>query len=878
MTKPVHERRLYRNEALRAVAMPLGGIGTGSIALAGDGSLRQWQIHNQVNHVACVPHSFFAVWAKPERSSELPVSRALQSSALYDVAEPPVPPTSNDHFVPLCHRRLLQQVPGVQTIEFTGEYPIAELRYLDDKLPLIVEMEAFNPFVPLDTERSSIPALIFNITISNPATRPYMAAVAGAFQNAVGWDGVAPIFDTKCQNYGGNVNTVVKAGDLTIISMENTVLPEDHANFGSMALSIPSPQATYISQWNDLRAFWEDFSVDGRLSNISDTTPSRAGQTWNSALAIDFTLQPGETRTIPFVLAWYFPNRYVNYSQRRYFEFTDDKSKLWLGNHYNNRYRSALDVTIATFSELEELSAETRRSRDTFFDSTLPNSLIDAVTSQMSIIRSPSCFWIEDGSFFGFEGCNGVSTPNSGVIGGCCPLNCTHVWNYEMTLARLFPQLERNMRDTEWNLQQHPTGYLPHRVLLPTYLPPVWDRPLAGPANPALDGLLGAILKTYREYLASGDESWLAHHWPAINRALEHLWTAHDPDRTGVIEGEQPNTYDISIYGANTFIGTLYLAALHASAEMAQRIGDSETSVTCLEIASRGRQALEARLWNGEYYIQEVDLDTYPEQNWGLGCHADHLFGQWWAHYLGLGHVLDADHVHSAANAIVSHNFREDFRGFEQKPRVYCTEDDEGLLNCTWPNGGRPDVPTLYSDEIWTGMEYEVAGLLIYEGEVESALRILDASRRRYDGRKQNPWNDIECGDHYVRAMSSWALLEAATGYHYDASRAMIRFAPAFQQEGFRAPFIARDGWGTFDHQISSNKHETSLHLKAGRLTLDRLELGGLSSSHRVESVTLGGQPVNATTDAVNGMLVIDFVKPTTIRRDEELRVHYTVL
>src|SRR5262249_26599471 len=102
--------RVYRREQLRAVAMPLGGIGTDTIAFCGDGSLRQWQIHNQINHLACIPNSFFAVWARRPRANELPCARVLQSRALYDTTGSPPPPTSNDHLVPQAHRSLLKRL------------------------------------------------------------------------------------------------------------------------------------------------------------------------------------------------------------------------------------------------------------------------------------------------------------------------------------------------------------------------------------------------------------------------------------------------------------------------------------------------------------------------------------------------------------------------------------------------------------------------------------------------------------------------------------------------------------------------------------------------------------------------------------------------
>ncbi|MBI5879321.1 MAG: hypothetical protein HZB53_16865 [Chloroflexi bacterium] len=861
MTDATRPRTTYHGESLRAVAMPLGGIGTGTIALCGDGSLRQWQIHNQVNHVACVPHSFFALWARRARPPEEPVARVLQSAALYDTAGASPPPTANDHLVPQAHRSLLKKLPGVAETEFAGEYPIAELTYRDPALPLDVRLEAFSPFVPLDADDSGLPAILFRFSVSNPTDHAMLASLAACLQNSAGWDNVTPIFGAKCSLYGGNANTLARLGGATAIHMGTTRLPEDDDAYGTLALAADTPDATYLTQWEDLRAFWDDFSANGRLHNAADSTPSAAGRTWNGALAVPFALAPGETRTVTFTIAWHFPNRYVNWSQNRFFGLQDERSKFWLGNRYATRFQSALDVAAYVQANQPRLRDETRRARDTFYDTTLPRALIDAVTSQMSIIRSPSCFWAEDGRFYGFEGCGGASTPHMEPVGGCCPLNCTHVWNYEMALARLFPGLERTMREIEWDIQQHPSGYLPHRVLLPLYLPRVWDRDSEGPAHPALDGLLGAILKTYREYRACGDRAWLARAWPAVTKALDYIWARHDPERTGVITGEQPNTYDISIYGPNTFIGTLYLAALRAVEAMAALQGDDTRAAQCQAAFARGRDALDRQLWNGEYYIQDVDLAAHPEQNWGAGCHSDHLLGQWWAHALDLGHLLPSEHVRAAAAAIYRHNFRENFRGHVQTPRAFVSDDDQGLLLCTWPRGGRPAVPTLYSDEVWSGIEYAVAALLLHESETDAAVRIVEAVRARYDGRRLNPWNDIECGDHYVRAMSSWSLLEAASGYAYDAGAAMMAFDPRLTPADFRAPFFARDGWGTFAQRIANGAQTCTLTIACGRLELASLRLRAHGTPSSV-AATVDGQPVAASLTMDSDIVAITF-QPT---------------
>lgn len=862
MTEPFALRQpatTYRGDALRAVALPLGGIGTGTIALCGDGSLRQWQIHNQVNHLACLPHSFFAVWARA--SGAPPVSRLLQSAALHSTECPQPLPTANDHVVPQCHRELLARLPGMAETEFVGEYPVAEVTFRDPALPVLVALEAFSPFVPLDAEASGIPAILFHLTAHNPGAARIEVSVAATLQNAVGWDGVAPIAENRCDLYGGNVNALIQTGDMTAIVMTGQP-PPGAASYGSMALAALDPGATFRTHWDDLDALWSDLR-DGRLENGSEAGPSPAGRTWNGALAVPFTLEPGQARRITFLLAWYFPNREVNYRQSHLFG-VDDSTPQPLGNHYGRRYSSVTDVLAHVQSDLTRLCETTRQARQTLHDTSLPRALIDAVSSQVSVLRSPTCFRAGDGNLYGFEGGCGASTSHC-ETGGCCPMNCTHVWNYEMAVARLFPGLERTMRTTEWEVQQHPIGFLPHRVLLPLDLPRPWDRDTLGPAHPALDGLLGGILKTYREYRACGDRDWLARQWPPLTRALRHLWTVHDPGRSGVIEGEQPNTYDISIYGANTFIGSLYLAALRAMQEMGHLLGEARLAEECAAVYARGRLELERRLWNGEYYIQAVDLERFPEHNWGRGCLADQLVGQWWAHLLGLGHLLEPDHIRTALQSLVRYNYRTSFAGVTQAPRVFAAEQDAGLLVCTWPHGGRPKVPIRYADEVWTGIEYEVAALALFEGLPEVALPLLAAVQNRYDGRRLNPWNNIECGDHYVRAMSAWSLLEAASGFQYDAGTGSLAFAPVIAPEDYRAPFVTRDGWGAFSQQITGERQRETLSLAYGALALRRLTFRVQAGASHAR-VRANGTPVPARFRREGQVIEIVFEPPLTLR------------
>jgi non-lysosomal glucosylceramidase len=831
------DRVVYRGERLRAWAMPLGGIGTGSIALAGDGGLRQWQIVHNVYHLAHVPHSFFAFWAKPEGGPS--VARVLQSSALYDQADFQPPATTNDHVVPAESKRLLERLPGVKELECAGEYPIAELRYRDPVLPAEVTLEAYSPFIPLNAKDSGLPVIIFDFEIRNPGLTALRASLLATLQNLVGWDGHSPVVGVENFAYGSNRNLLSRSKGVTAVDMSNPRLPADFPFQGGLALAALTEEASYLTQWDDPDLLWRDFSDDGALANQEGEEPSAPGRTWNGALAVPLSLDPGEGKRVVFLLAWFFPNRYVNWSQPA-FTIQDRKTKFWLGTMSANWFSSALDVVHYVRDNFPRLEAETRAFRDSVYDSSLPYELLDCVTSQASIIRTPTCLWIQDGHLHGFEGCCGASTSHC-ENSGCCPLNCTHVWNYEQSLSRLFPDLERTMRQTDLEVQQAPAGYIPHRTILPFYLPRPWGRKIGGPENPALDGMLGTVLKTYREYRQGAGRDWLVRLWPRVAKLMDYIMSTLDADGDGVIHGEQPNTYDISIYGPNSFIGTLYLAALRAAEEMAHLVNDEDLARRYRGVFEKGRVNLPAEIWNGEYYVQKVDLQEHPSHQYGTGCHSDQLLGQWWAHQLELGYLLPEDQVRATLRSIVRYNWREDFAGFKQEPRVFASENDKGLLICSWPRGGKPQVPTLYSDEVWTGVEYEVAGLLLQEGMVDGALKIMRGARGRYDGRKRSPWNDVECGDHYARAMSSWTLLEAAAGQRYNASEGFLAFDPRIAPENFRCFFITAGGWGTFEQRASAESQVETLTGRYGRTKLLKLEFA-CQREGRKASASLNGK------------------------------------
>jgi uncharacterized protein (DUF608 family) len=356
--------------------------------------------------------------------------------------------------------------------------------------------------------------------------------------------------------------------------------------------------------------------------------------------------------------------------------------------------------------------------------------------------------------------------------------------------------------------------------------------------------MLGEVLKTYREVRQSGDRDWLHRLWPRVHKLIDYILATWDGDDDGVLQGEQGNTYDIAFYGPNMYIGALWLAALRAGEELAKLESDDDYAARLRDRFERGSVRYDELIWNGEYYIQLID-HSYPlEDQFGEGCLADQLFGQWWAHLLDLGYILPEEHVKTTLRSIVQYNFRKGFQGFEHGFRVYADRDDSGLLVCTWPKGGRPEVPVRYCDEVWTGIEYQVAAHCLMEGMVDEGMELLRALRGRYDGSRRNPYNEIECGDHYSRAMAGWSVSEAISGLRHDATRDSIQFAPKIANGATRLPFITGAGWGTMVLDTDGSGYRAEINCAYGDVPLQSLSIGNGGGSGSVE-VCLDGQALN---------------------------------
>ena len=498
-------------------------------------------------------------------------------------------------------------------------------------------------------------------------------------------------------------------------------------------------------------------------------------------------LEPGALGPkVTFAAVWHFPHRPQH------------------GNFYATRFQDATAVARYIAANYQRLAEQTRLWHNTWYDSSLPYWLLDRLFSTASILATGTCQWWANGRFWAYEGV------------GCCAGTCAHVWNYEHAMARLFPELERSVREMQdFNPRagfEESGGTVNFR----------------GESNKlwAGDSQGGTALKAYREHQCSASGDFLKRNWPRIRKTVEFL-IQQDGDERRPDRGLAAQYLRHLLLRRNTMVGSLYLGALRAAESMALEVGDAAFAATCRKILDNGRRNTMQKLFNGEYFIQSVDLKAHPEHQYADGCLSDQLFGQGSAHQVGLGYLYPVEAVRSALQADLEVQLGTG-RGPQNKAhppqRWFARPGEAGLFVCTWPKSkhlGRESV--LYRDEVWTGIEYQVAGHMAWEGMLTEALAICRAVHERYHPAKHNPWNEIECGDHYARAMASYGVFLALCGFEYHGPHAHLGFVPRLNPHAFKAAFTAAEGWGSLGQRRTDHAQSNRVELRAGRLRLRTL-------------------------------------------------------
>ena len=801
--KSLYERgapEVLRGEELKYVGMPVGGLCAGQLYLGGDGKLWLWDIFNR-KHPTNAEH-----YAKPL----LPQSPIEQAFNLTIDGQP----------------RALDR-GGFGNVTFRGEYPIGLVQYRDPAAPVEVNLEAFSPFIPLNTADSSLPATVLRFTLRNTSQRTLSLELSGSLENAV------------CQGRRDrpgerHINAVAAEGftflECTVAAKADQPAPapalEGLGDHGSMGLALLGKPA-------ELRSDALTAPLEAKLTGF---------------IGRKVSLDPGASVTVDFVLSWYFPNLAKS--------GVPDK-----GRWYAEKFASALEVAAYLVKNFQRLTEQTRLWRDTWYDSTLPYWFLDRTQLNTSILATSTCYRFRTGRFWAWEGV------------GCCHGTCGHVWHYAHAAARLFPDLERILRErVDFGLALQADGAIHFR----------------GENNniPAIDAQAGSILRALREHQMSAEGGFLQRNWPNIKRATQWLINK-DGDGDGLITGNQHNTLDTDWFGPVAWLSGLYQAALLAAAAMADETGDAAFATQCRAIATKGQAMLVSELFDGEYFINKVDAAHADSINSGTGCEIDQVMGQSWAFQVGLPRVFPQQQTKTALQSLWKYNFSPDvgpYRARYKDGRWYAMAGEAGLLMCSFPRRdwdypqakGRGDSGMAgYFNECMNGFEYQVAGHMLWEGLVEQGLAVTRAVHERYHASRRNPWNEVECGDHYARSMASYGVYLAACGFENHGPNGHIGFAPKLTPRNFKCAFTAPQGWGSFSQQDTPTGRSARIHLRWGSLRLKSiaLELAENAGKAPVLTVETAGKPLDVKPEFSGRRLLIRLQQEVVLAAGEAIEI-----
>ncbi|RFZ94480.1 hypothetical protein D0C36_02725 [Mucilaginibacter conchicola] len=812
----------YEGQQTYKIAMPVGGIGTGNISVGGNGQWRDVEIMNKPGV------GFFGAVSPKQAPCFLIFTQDAKGVKRSKALLGPIPP--NEFAGAEGSNTPSHGLPRFKNSSFDAAYPFAIVNLQDDDMPVSVKLKTFNPFIPGNADASGIPVAVIRYEVKNTTDGELDVAVAGSLDNFIGMDGYKAefsLFNRSIVPLGtkNNRNTFKSTQKLSGIYMTSDSVDKDASTYGTIALTTNNTdkqrQISYRTEFDtrgwgsNMADMWNDFTDDGIYQD--KTFPEKVNDP-RAALAVKLKLKPHETREVQFLLTWNFPNR------------KDWEDHVTIGNYYSTKYTDAWDVAEKVTPQLSSLEKKTLDFVNTLINSSYPLEVKEAALFNASTLRSQTTFRDKQGNYFGWEGVfNNV---------GSCFGNCTHVWNYEFASPFLFGALAKNMRNTEYNYALWNSGLMNFRVSLPL-------KKESGMKGAAADGQMGSIMRVYREWQLSGDDAFLKATWPGVKKALAFAWIkgGWDADKDGVMEGCQHNTMDIEYYGPNPEIEFWYLGALKASAAMAKYLKDTEFEQTCTRLYTNGSKWTDANLFNGKFYIQKVqpaksaediapglrqgmggkDIRN-PDFQIGEGCLVDQLVGQNMAFVCGLGYLADEAHIRSALKSIVEYNSVKTFGDRFNNMRSYALGNEPGLLITAYPDPSkRPAIPLSYGDEVWTGLEYTAATGMYYEGMDKEALDIITNVRSRYDGYKRNPFNEEECGNHYVRAMASWSALVAISKFHYSAvdGSFTITSKPGtyFWSNGY--------AWGDVVVDDKGSKPSVIISVHHGSLKLNTVALAG---------------------------------------------------
>ncbi len=857
---------------------PLGGIGTGFLEIRADGCFHEWQIFNS------------GAWAQNARTTTAPPRPGPQYLRFLLRTRK----VSDDK--PRMRRLYLRSdendlytlpfVQDVESIDYYAWFPMTGLRYNDPSIPVRVSARAFSPFIPGNARASATPGFHVVYTIENSGDEVVEVSLAGFLDNPL----ASALPDRRLRN------SLTQDSHVKSVLLETEAETDFPSGIGSMCLSVAGGEPSYICgtfqeymlpgpcRWQTPRVNYmllsalNEFLTNGRLPNTArNTDPSlglpslavidafsnaeveskirdlssdallarvfddarsvgveveansarnllkevrenllgengAARLTWGTtALASSVKLAPGQKIDIRFTLSWLFPHHLTTSGRE-------------MGHMYSNWFDDAAHVNRFLCDHYEEHRTATERFARTLADTSVGDAMAFAWSSQLSTLVF-NTWWVKDGSYAIWEGL------------GCCGLSTTDVdYQGSFPIVALFPELKLSQMK-QIVARQNSLGQVPHNY------EGSFDE-IDVPGFARVDMNPQFVMMVCRDYLWTGDRNYLAFMWPHIVKAMAFTQSL-DTNGDGLPDHDTGfQTYDQwRMRGTPSYIASLWIGALRAAVRIATDANQPADARRWSELLTKASSSFDKMLFNGDFYSLWVDGSARDEL-----CMTDQISGEWFTHLIGLPTTISEDSLKQSIDSIFKYNFNPEF----------------GLHNATAPRRGAGllALNNLQAGGLWSGIEFAFASMLMDHGRYAGGVRIVEAIHRRYL-RAGQPWNHIECGGHYSRAMSSWATLLAATGFKPDMPNQSLAVAPTVPGD-FRAPWMTASGFGT----ISRSGQSLSIHCAAGALSCKSLKVNFSARSARIGATSLA--TVIQTTEAGT---TLEFSNPISLASGQILTI-----
>jgi len=825
-----------KNE-LQYIGMPVGGIGCGTVYLGGDGRLWLWDVFNK-NQTGVIYKN--VKWhEKIQFNFDFlrPFDGANYVEPVKDIR-----PLEQGFAVriELDGRTIIKklQADDWEEVSFEATYPMATIRYLDKNLPVAITLRAYSPFVPFNEDDSGLPCTVLSFSVENRGNAKADVTFIGWLENKSSYysaTGEEYFHINEAKREGSLASVVGSAGSYNWVDETFVYAPD----YGDFCLSVINNQARVNT---NVRLSFDDSFFDG--SNEEKAKVDSREKAIGTVGVFD-AVGAGQKAEVNFIVSWYFPN------------LTFELLKKEGGRYYANKFKSSHEVAKYVELNFERLSTQTQLWCDTWYNqSTLPYWFLERTLLNISTLATTTVHRFQSGRFYAWEGI------------GSCPGTCNHVWQYAQAVGRLFPALERDTRErVDLGIAFHEDGHIGFRGEYDT--------------QPAVDGQAGRILGIYREHQMSADDTFLKKNWPKTKQAINFLLN-QDTNGDGMTDTQLENTLDAKWPGEIAWIVGLSIAAIKAGEKMAEEMGDVEFARTCREYVANGSANMEKDLYNGEYFIHRPDrikgrtvIGSYNT------CHIDQVYGQSWAFQVGLGRIIAQEKTLSALRALWKYNFTTDVGPYlkdHHGGRPYALPGESGMIMNTNPRneadpyGVKDAWQVTYFHECMSGFEHQVASHMMAEGMVEESLILTRAIHDRYHAAKRNPFNEVECSDHYARAMASYGTFISAVGFTSHGPKGEIGFAPKLNKSDFKSAFTAADCWGTYTQKKNGGQQEHHLVVKYGKLTLKKINL---EKTERIKTVavSLDGKRIISRSSQRGSSVVIEIDEQLVINAGQQLAI-----